>query len=162
MTKLINSWIKKRKVSYSRITFVSLILEEFLQIKNLQKNFLNFIIWYYQLWNFLIQPFLIYYFKLKIFIAFEQINITVSQNGSKQRDNCTENFIELYDGSTSLQNRIFHFCFSATNKIYKSQTNKLFIRYLLSKNSNKDYLSFRLVYNPFQTGMNSMWLCFII
>ena len=68
------------------------------------------------------------------------------------RLNCTENFVQLYDGSTSLIDRKFHFCTSDSNKLYKSKTNRLFIRYLLNKKSAIDFVKFKLSYNPFKTG----------
>ena len=90
-------------------------------------------------------------------MSFELINITVvnqnfSSSNTQKRKNCTENFLQLYDGSTSLLNRKQHFCSSELNKFYKSQTNKVFLRYHLNKNSENDAVIFRLTYNPFTLG----------
>ena len=68
------------------------------------------------------------------------------------RVNCSENFIQLYDGSTSMIDRKYHFCTSETNKLYKSQSNKVYIRYLMHKKSENDYVKFKLTYNPYKVG----------
>lgn len=94
---------------------------------------------------------------IKVFIAFENINITLDKNKTKEakRQNCTENFLQLYDGSTSVKDQRLHFCQSEINKFYKSQTNKIFLRYNQVKNSENDIFLFRIVFNPYTTG--SFW-----
>lgn len=92
-------------------------------------------------------------------MVFENLNISKEISGKtsaevkQMRLNCTENFIQLYDGSTSQIDRVFHFCMSDTNKLYKSKSNRIFLRYLLHKNAPADYVKFKLTYNAFKTGM---------
>ena len=91
-------------------------------------------------------------------IGFEQFNVRLSQNstssdGSGKRKNCTDNFLELYDGTTSISNRKFHLCSNENNKYYKSETNQLYIRFMVKKYSNIDIVYFRITFNPFKLGI---------
>ena len=99
--------------------------------------------------------------KLQIFVWIDQINITLysnlstkaSQTASNKRHNCVKNFLELYDGSTALKHQRYHFCSSENNKFFKSQTNKIFIRYNLEeKPKEKNTVYFKLTFNPYETG----------
>ncbi len=94
----------------------------------------------------------------KFYVSIDKLRIHVFQNNSREitpleRVNCTENFIEVYDGTTSILNRIFHFCVEDHRRIiYNAQSNKIFIRYQLIKNTPHDEVSFRLRYNTFTLG----------
>jgi hypothetical protein len=94
----------------------------------------------------------------RFYVSIDKLRIHVFQNNSREitpleRVNCTENFIELYDGTTSILNRIFHFCVEDHRRIiYNAQSNKIFIRYQLVKNSPHNEVSFRLRYNTFTIG----------
>jgi hypothetical protein len=61
--------------------------------------------------------------------------------GKKKFYRCNDNYIELYDGSTSIHEKKFLFCQSQRNIVYKSKTNKIFIRYVRNKHKNKNKLN---------------------
>lgn len=93
-------------------------------------------------------------------MVFEYVNITELKannlqlslkNGvSTNLNDCNENSLEIYDGSTSLKNKIQTFCNTVVNKVLKSQSNKIFLH--LTKKSDKVFFQFKLVYNPFKIG----------
>jgi hypothetical protein len=94
----------------------------------------------------------------RFYVSIDKLRIHVFQNNSREitpleRVNCTENFMELYDGTTSVLSRVFHFCTEDHRRIiYNAQTNKIFIRYHLAKNTPNDEVSFRLRFNTFTQG----------
>ena len=93
-------------------------------------------------------------------MVFEQINITeLNMNTNNKmsilnRDvknlDCKEIFLEIYDGSTSIQNKMHSFCNSNANKVFKSQSNKIFLHF--KRNSENVNFQFKLFYNPFKIG----------
>jgi len=99
--------------------------------------------------------------RSKLFIAFEYINVTLSQEATalnkNRKRNCTENMIELYDGTTSILNNKFQYCSSEINKIYKSRSNRVFIRYFINKYTKIDSVDFKFVYNSFNFGKFSQF-----
>ena len=68
------------------------------------------------------------------------------------KESCVQNFIEVYDGSTSTLNKRLQICKSETNKYFKSETNRVFLRYTINKNSLKEPFYFKLNYNQFKPG----------
>ena len=93
--------------------------------------------------------------KERFYLTFEKVNIHIYHNNSREmttfeRLNCTENFIQVYDGTTSDSNRVLHFCVEEMKKvIYSSQSNKIFIRFHLNKNNMIDEVAFRMRYSMF-------------
>ena len=94
-------------------------------------------------------------------MLFEQINITELNLNSNtnpfsilnrdiKRLNCDEVFLEVYDGSTSIQNKLHSFCNSNANKVLKSQSNKVFMHF--KRNSDDVNFQFKLFYNPYKIG----------
>ena len=75
-------------------------------------------------------------------MVFEYVNITELKannlqlslkNGvSTNLNDCNENSLEIYDGSTSLKNKIQTFCNTVVNKVLKSQSNKIFLHFVFS------------------------------
>jgi hypothetical protein len=92
----------------------------------------------------------------KLFVAFEYINVTLSQEASavnkNRKKNCSENMIELYDGTTSILNNKFQYCSNEINKIYKSRSNNVYIRYFVNKHAKIDSVDFKFVYNSYNLG----------
>ena len=69
-------------------------------------------------------------------------------------NNCTENFFEIYDDSTSMQNLKIHLCSGQKKNFYKSNTNKVFLRFNFVKYSENDLFNFKIIFNPFTTSIN--------
>ena len=69
--------------------------------------------------------------------------------------------MQIYDGSTSLSNKKVHLCASENNFIFKSKTNRIFIRYSLTKTDQQETIYFRMIYNPYFEGLcsNSSFKC---
>lgn len=86
-------------------------------------------------------------------------SIKHSEENPMSRVNCSDNFVQVYDGSTSSIDRKYYFCTADSNKLYKSKTNRVFIRYLLHKTSNEDYVKFKLTYNPYKIGQYCFRFC---
>jgi hypothetical protein len=93
-------------------------------------------------------------------MVIEYVNITEIKSSNLQLsilnrvttnlNDCNENSLEIYDGSTSFKNKILSFCNTVVNKVLKSQSNKIFIH--LTKNSDKVFFQFKIIYNPFKIG----------
>jgi hypothetical protein len=90
---------------------------------------------------------------------FETINIThfgnnVTKHHTKVPVNCTQNFIQIYDGTTSIRNKKYHICSSESNSMYKSVTNKMFIRYNSKRKSEQQVsVYFKVTFNSFRLGI---------
>ena len=86
--------------------------------------------------------------------------LNVNQNASKhnqviQRPNCSENFLQIYDGGTLEKLKKIHFCSNENNVFFKSESNRIFIRYSLNKLTDRYFVSFKLNFNPFlSSGIN--------
>ncbi|RNA32526.1 neuropilin and tolloid 1 [Brachionus plicatilis] len=93
----------------------------------------------------------------KIFVGIEEMIIVssknlVSVNNLDSIENCSENFFQLYDHSTSIENLKLNLCTGQKNLFYKSSTNKIFMRFNFVRRSNSDIFKFKIVFNPFTTG----------
>lgn len=103
----------------------------------------------------------------RFFLAFEKINIHIYQNNSRElstydRVNCTENVLEVYDGTTSRLNKMLFFCIEETLRIYKqTRTNKVFVRWYFTRHLPYDVLEFKLRFSTFSLGpcSNSSYHC---
>lgn len=96
--------------------------------------------------------------KERISILFERVNVTLKKNNSTNKHNdviipttvdCTNNFLQVYDASTSEINQKINYCSSESNQFYKSMSNRIFIRYSIKKNQPRRLSYFKLTYNPF-------------
>ena len=98
------------------------------------------------------------FFNLKVFMNLQTLEIEKNQ---KNTNNCSKTYFEVYDGTTSLENRRYQACSTQNNKFLKSDSNALFVRFKLKENitSNNNY--FNLVFNSFRSGklrsMNPCW-----
>ncbi len=109
---------------------------------------------------------------LKIFLGFEHIHISLSSFlqtpkvnnsqitltqaslSSKDLETTGNNFIEVYDGSTSSRDKVFSVFANESNRIYKSQTNRIYVRYSLNKININDYVRFKMAFNSYKLGKN--------
>lgn len=89
--------------------------------------------------------------KERIFLNFVNVNINSSIEPSSSQT-CTQNFVQLYDGSTSTADKKFQFCTNVANKIYKSKTNRIYLRYNLNRSQAHDFVFFKLIFNPYKNG----------
>ena len=78
------------------------------------------------------------------------------EKGPKNMNNCSKTYFEVYDGTTSIENRKYQTCSTQSNKFVKSETNALFVRFKLKENitSNNNY--FNLVFNAFKSGKKTI------
>lgn len=84
---------------------------------------------------------------------------TVNQNASKfnllySKYNCSENFLQIYDGGPTEKFKKIHYCSNEHNVFFKSEKNRVFIRYSLNKFSDRLFVDFKLYFNPFQSSGN--------
>ena len=89
---------------------------------------------------------------MKISVLVDYLNI--NQNASKSnillhRPNCTDNFLQIYDGGTSEKLKRIHFCSNENDVFFKSESKRIFIRYSLKKLTDRFYVNFKLNFNSF-------------
>ena len=104
----------------------------------------------------------------KIAVLFEKVNITLHRNTSSRQNNvliplddCSSNFLQVYDGGTSEFNRKINYCSTETNQFFKSKSNRIFVRYSIQKRHKADVTYFKITYNPYSQGdcSNSSFKC---